>query len=721
MSESNLASDLIHKHLLEFGRSIIESQTPNSVDGLKPVHRRILITANGKFNQVIKSDKFVGETRELHPHGPSSIYDAAVRMGQSFEYNPPLLDFRSESAGGTYANPKAGADRYTKFRVPEFTYDVFFKGIEYKALPKKRDESLMSYEILYFAPAIPTALLYANNSIGYAYSSYTVPHNLGDICDLVVAFAEHKKVSPTKPFDYVKHVEKFLPDFPIQGILTNPEELIEAYRKGDFNRKICLDGEVRLTSDAIYVKTLPYGVSFHELEKTVQLLMSEKKSWFDLNLLSVKDISNEYDCGDVIIRVKRGVNVFEAWDVIKKKIRFSSTISPIPNYNEAGYAVNISQPNLLDIWYDVRRNILISSKKIKIMGLTEDIRKLEALLIICDHVDDCIKLIRNNTRENGVLELMKRFDLTNFQASYLSGAKLNTLALDSKDELENKKASLDQQLNEVRDSFAKIPDEIAKDALLIKKKYNTPRKTRIPDYLGYVKIGGGCIQYESVKEIVQIIEDFPKDTMEIHVYDGPHLYKVSGNNKLERGSIPKITTGDIYGLKNNQVITVNISDGTACCVKGFVPGLREEGYFYTTPRSRVIYRNGEIKTVDVTEEISLRKTICRGASTNIIYVYPDTKQEHYVIALNTSTPNVIVIQKVSSDQSRVGMSPTGDVMVIHALDKHIFLNMPQKYLNRNTTKVVEITNVETLLNGKDQVRIDIGTTSIKSNKMIKLY
>lgn len=721
MVESNLASDLIRQNLFKFGMGMIKAAIPNAIDGLKPVHRRLLVVVKDKTG-VIHSPRLVGDAAELHPHGESSIYNVAIRMGQCFEYTPPILDFKAESSGGTYAEPYPGAQRYTSCRVSEFTQDVFFKGIEYKVLPKELDELLITYEPIYFVPAIPTALLYANKSIGYGYSSYTIPHNLADVCDLVVAFAEHKKNNAFLPFDYVKHVQKFLPDFPVQGILTNPEELLDAYRAGNFNKKIHLDGEVRLTIDSINIKTLPYGVPFKDLEETIQLLMSDKNakgSWFDKNLLSVKNLSNEHEVGDIVIKIKRGVNVFEAWEQLRKKIQFSSTITPIPNYNEDGYPVEISQPNVLAMWYNVRYNILISSKKIKITSLSENIRKVEALLIICDYVDEVIAILKKD-RPSGIIAIMERFNLTEFQANYLSAAPLYTISSSSAIELKERKKSLEDQLLEVRASFSKIPDEIAKEALSIKKKYATPRKTRIPNYLGYVKIGGGCIQFESIEEITKIIEDFPKIEMEIHTYDGPHLYKVSDHNKLERGTIPKITTGDIYGLKSNQVITVNISDGTACSVKGFVPGSRADGYFYTTPKSRAIYRNGDIKIIDVTEEISLRKTICRGANTNIIYIYPDIKQDHYVIALNTTTPNIVSIQKVATNRSKIGINPTGNVLLFHTSEKHFFLNIPETYRSRNTTRVLELIDLEKVLEGKDQIRLDIGSTKVKTNKHIRL-
>ena len=722
MSESEKGSDLIHRHLSEFGKGTIEELIPNAIDGLKYIHRRILLSVRGKTG-VIHSPSLIGDTNKLHP-AEGSIYNAAFRLSQSFECNPPLLDFRSESSGGTYSSPTPGAPRYTSCRVPEFTTDVFFKGIEFKALPKQLDASQVGYEPSYLVPAIPTALLYANISIGYGDSSRTVPHNLGDVCDLVVAYCNYKKSKTLQAFDYTKHIERFLPDFPVYGILANAEELIEAYKSGDFSKKIFLDGEVKLTQDAIQIKTLPYGVPFKNLESTIQGLMSSKDNkggWFDKNLVSVKDLSNENDIGDITVVVKRGVNVFEAWDLLRKKIQFSSTVSPIANYNDKGYVVEISQPNLLATWYNVRYNILVSSKKIEIMSLTENLRKVEAVLVVCNHVDEVTTIIKTNrTRQASVEALMKRFDPTYFQATYLTGAPLHTLSPEAPLELEEKKNSLVDAIVKIQDSFALIPDEIAKTAMDVKKKYNTPRRTRIPNYLGYVRIGGGCIQYESSEEIAQIIADFPKVEMEIHTYDGPHLYKVGDNSKLEKGYVPKITTGDIYGLKSTQIVTVNIVDGTACCVRGFIPGLRKEGYFYTTPRSRVICRNGDIKTVDVTEEISLRKTICRGANTNVIYVYPDIKQDHYVFVLNTNIPNVIHVQKVTANSSKVGMNPSGEVLLFHSTNKHTFFNVPQKFLSRSSVRVIEIIDVEKLLDGSDKIRLDIASQKVKTDKNIRL-
>lgn len=724
MSNEFSASELVTSLSSQFAVGMIRAAIPNEIDGLKLVHRRILVTLRSKPGDTIyKSAQMLGALSESHPHGPDSGYQAAARLGQVWEYNPPLLDFRSESAGGTYADPKPGAYRYTRFRSTEFMFDLFFKNIDYKVLPVVQGANPMEYEPAYLIPAIPTTLLYANSSIGYGYPSHTVPHNLGDVCDLVVAYAHHRKTSPHLRFDYTKHIDKFLPEFPTYGILTNHEELLAAYRRGEFNTKIHLDGLIELTQDSITVKTLPYGGVFERLESQIQELMASKENkggWFDRNIQSVLGLSNDYDIGDVTIRLKRGVNVFEAWEQLRKKIKFSGTYSPILNYERDNMVRTLTPPELLISWYQVRYNAVVATKKIRIMQITEDLRRVEALLVISDYVDEAIAILKTNTKDDGVRALMTRFDLTWQQASYLSSAPLHTISSTTIAENEDRRRKIEARLVELKHSFSLIPDEIAAEATAIKKKYNSPRRTRIPKYLGYVRIGSGCIQYESLEEVSQILDNFPNNPVEIHTYDGPHLYKVSDNNKLEAGSIPKITTGDIYGLRNSQIITVNITEGTACCVKGFIPGTRDSGYFYTTPRSKVIYKNGDVKTVDITEELSLRKTICRGASTNAIYVYPDVKQDHYLIAMNSNMPNNLVIQRIGTDTTRLNIGGGGDVMIVHSVSNHIFINLPPTHLNRVKARVAELIDIEALLEGKDRTRIDLGQKKYSAHKQLRL-
>src|SRR3984885_12871329 len=83
---------------LDYAMSVIIGRAiPDVRDGLKPVHRRILYSA---YEQGLvptsahrKSATIVGDVLgKYHPHGDQSVYDAMVRLAQSFSMRYPLID-----------------------------------------------------------------------------------------------------------------------------------------------------------------------------------------------------------------------------------------------------------------------------------------------------------------------------------------------------------------------------------------------------------------------------------------------------------------------------------------------------------------------------------------------------------------------------------------------------------------------------------------------------
>ncbi|WP_299055609.1 DNA gyrase subunit A [uncultured Nocardioides sp.] len=83
---------------LEYAYSVIYSRAlPDARDGLKPVQRRILYTMADMGLRPdrghVKSARVVGEVMgRLHPHGDGAIYDALVRMAQSWSMRLPMVD-----------------------------------------------------------------------------------------------------------------------------------------------------------------------------------------------------------------------------------------------------------------------------------------------------------------------------------------------------------------------------------------------------------------------------------------------------------------------------------------------------------------------------------------------------------------------------------------------------------------------------------------------------
>src|SRR6187455_2728744 len=83
---------------LEYAYSVIYSRAlPDAKDGLKPVQRRILYTMADMNLRPdrghVKSARVVGEVMgRLHPHGDGAIYDALVRMVQTWSLRLPFVD-----------------------------------------------------------------------------------------------------------------------------------------------------------------------------------------------------------------------------------------------------------------------------------------------------------------------------------------------------------------------------------------------------------------------------------------------------------------------------------------------------------------------------------------------------------------------------------------------------------------------------------------------------
>jgi DNA gyrase subunit A len=122
----DVADEMRHS-FLEYAYSVIYSRAlPDARDGLKPVQRRILFQMNQMGLRPdrghVKSARVVGEVMgRLHPHGDSAIYDALVRMAQSFSLRIPLID-----GHGNFGSIDDGpaAMRYTEARLAQSAIEM---------------------------------------------------------------------------------------------------------------------------------------------------------------------------------------------------------------------------------------------------------------------------------------------------------------------------------------------------------------------------------------------------------------------------------------------------------------------------------------------------------------------------------------------------------------------------------------------------------------------
>ena len=708
------ASTLVTDYLTDYGQSILKDLFPSPIDGLKSVHRRFIYGMRNTSGP-IKSSAAIATTKTLHDHGDPSIYESIVRLAVPYHHRPPLIHVHGNA--GTYGDPTPAASRYTSIEMLPITHDLFYEGVDTQALPKVPTTDMMGVEPVHLVPALPMALLFASNTIGYGFSSLTPCQNFNDVCDLVTAYAEHFDQNPIKAFPYQKHISKFLPDFPVCNTITNEEELRKAYKNGDFDHRILLEGEVDLYHDRIVVRTLPYGMPVSTVQR-IQDRLRHRNSWEEQYIASVDDYSRDATEANITIKLKKNIHVFDAWEHLRTYINVSGSYVPNRNYVlPDGYIDNIPPFDILRRWFQQRCTIIESSKRHTLSRMYKDLWITEAYLIIHGHADRAIEIIKTSESYNDAMEnIMAAFThLTPFQAKYLLNVPISTLTKTSKENLlkqhENQKERIERHI----ETFAKIPQEIAQRAQTLKKRYGVPRTSRLPRYIGHVHLPAmdGTVQFETMAEIHSLLENFPKGPFNVYTYGGDQEpIVVDPNHNKTRRATSKHYKGLVhwqYRSRDTYTVKIEPSEHTACSVKGVVSTDHDPDTFYVPKTAIGIQRDGVVKKIDVAKDVSLRKSIHRrGSATPFIYFHAPIEQPYYLLVFNDAEPNILTLQRVTPSKSSIILSPEGSLeLTHHTTGVDWYVNYRSKFIKRINARLFHITDASQLLKDKVSVRIDL--------------
>ena len=213
-----------------YSKYIIQDRAlPDIRDGLKPVQRRILYAmyheSNDASHPFRKSAKTVGNViGNYHPHGDSSVYEAMVRMSQSWKNGMPLIDMHGNN--GSMDGDPAAAMRYTEARLSKIAEELL------NDLNKKTVEMMLNFDDTEEEPtvlpaAFPNLLVNGAQGISAGYATEIPPHNLAEVIDAVIYLIGHPQASLEKLMTFLPG-----PDFPTGGIIQGKHQLLKAYQTG---------------------------------------------------------------------------------------------------------------------------------------------------------------------------------------------------------------------------------------------------------------------------------------------------------------------------------------------------------------------------------------------------------------------------------------------------------------------------------------------------------
>lgn len=170
----------------EYASSVIRSRALYDVrDGLKPVHRRILYAMHAMGlvppKPVKKSARVVGDVLgKYHPHGDTAVYDAMVRMAQSFSMRLPLVE--GQGNFGSVDGDSPAAMRYTEVRLASVASDLVGE-IGEGTVPFVPNYDGSEKEPALFAARFPQLLANGGAGVAVGFASNIPSFNLGRLID----------------------------------------------------------------------------------------------------------------------------------------------------------------------------------------------------------------------------------------------------------------------------------------------------------------------------------------------------------------------------------------------------------------------------------------------------------------------------------------------------------------------------------------------------------
>ena len=465
---------------LEYAYSVIYSRAlPDARDGLKPVQRRIL---HMMFDMGLRPDKghvkcarVVGEVMgKLHPHGDGAIYDAAVRLAQPFTTRLPLID-----GHGNFGSLDAGpaAMRYTEARlapaamamVDEADEDTVDFGGNY-------DGQLL--EPLVLPAAFPNLLVNGATGIAVGMATNMPPHNLGE----VIAATKHLIDNPKAT---LKALMKFVPapDFPTGGEIVGLEGVADAYANGRGSFKVratAVIEKVTTRKQGIVITEFPFNIGPEKVVEKIADLVKAKKI---LGISDIVDLSDGQQGTKVVIEIKNG---YEPEEILEKLYKLTPmedqfSVNAVALVN--GRPQTLGLKELLQVFIDHRVEVVRRRSEFRKAKAEGRLNLVEGLLKAIIDIDKVIKIIRAAEDAAEAKEaLIKRFKLSDEQATYILDMPLRRLTKMSKLELESEEKSLKATiaaLKKILASEESIKAQVSLELTEASKSFATPRRTRI--------------------------------------------------------------------------------------------------------------------------------------------------------------------------------------------------------------------------------------------------
>ena len=463
-------SALSERYLVYAMSTITARSLPDVRDGLKPVHRRLLWAMRGlrlNPNEAYKKcARVVGDViGKYHPHGDQSVYDAMVRLAQTFALRYPLVD--GQGNFGNIDGDNAAAYRYTEARLTQVAIDLM-DGLDEDAVEFRPTYNGEDHEPELFPGLFPNLLANGASGIAVGMATSIPPHNAAELIDAAILLIDQPNASDAQVLEHVRG-----PDFPTGGIVVDsPASIAESYAtgRGSFRvrAKWALEDQGRGTWQ-IVVTEIPYGVQKGKLIEQIAALINDKK------LPILADVRDESDAEIRIVLEPRARTV-DPDTLIESLFRLSDLEVRVSlNLNVLDHTRTprvMSLRQAIAAWVDHQFIVLRRRSEHRLQKIADRMELLDGYIIAFLNLDRVIAIIRTEDEPKPVM--MAEFELTDRQAEAILNMRLRALRKLEEMELRKEREALAKEqadLQALLASVARQRTRMKRDLTKVRDRY----------------------------------------------------------------------------------------------------------------------------------------------------------------------------------------------------------------------------------------------------------
>jgi len=458
---------------------IINRALPDVKDGLKPVHRRILYSMSelglAPEKPFRKCARIVGDVLgKYHPHGDKAVYDAMVRLAQSFSIRHMLV--QGHGNFGSVDGDSAAAMRYTEAKLSKIAMEML-RDIEKQTVDfyPNFDETLMQPTVL---PAkYPNLLVNGSGGIAVGMATNIPPHNLREVIDGTIAMLDNPDITTDELMEHIKG-----PDFPTGGLAMGVSGIRQAYMTGRGKVSVRAKAEIDQYKEnraRIIVNEIPYQVNKASLIEKIANLVSEKK------IEGIADLRDESDKQGmrIVIELKRDVNANIVLNRLYKHTQMQDTFGIIMLALVDGEPKVLMLKEMLYYYIKHQKDIVVRRTKYELEKAKARAHILEGLIIALDNIDEVVNIIKKaKDTTTAKAQLIERFGLSEIQAQAILDMRLARLTGLEREKIEVEYKDLLKKIDYLQ-SILDIPqmvvDIIKKELTEIRNKFGDDRRTEI--------------------------------------------------------------------------------------------------------------------------------------------------------------------------------------------------------------------------------------------------